>query len=336
MKLTIVPAVQRTAQKALAGSKGAVVVLNPKTGAVIASASAPTYSLVSLDADWRSLNTAKSAPLLNRATQGLYAPGSTFKVVTTASGLDAGVITPKTTFTDTGTYAVYGGKVTNHAGAVYGSHDLTKALTLSINTTFARIGTMVQQRRLVASMQQFGFFAKPPLTLPSGELAASGRYGEKGLLPVGDTMDPLQVAWMACGQEKLLTTPLQMALVASGVANGGRVMKPYCVQQVTSASGKVVQKAEPAQLSVAMKPETASELTVMMRRVVEAGTGTAAALRGSLWPVRPGLRSAATARTSRGLSRSPRRRTPSSRSPLCLKIRTRPVARSQLRSPPVY
>jgi peptidoglycan glycosyltransferase len=93
-------------------------------------------------------------------------------------------------------------------------------------------------------------------------------------------MDPLAVAWAACGQEQILATPLQMALVAAGVANGGRVMAPYYLQEVTSASGAVVRKAQPRQWRVAMTAATASTLNAMMQRVVNAGTGTAAALEG--------------------------------------------------------
>ena len=93
-------------------------------------------------------------------------------------------------------------------------------------------------------------------------------------------MDPLAVAWAAVGQEQVLSTPLQMALVAAGVANGGRVMKPYYTQEVVAASGAVVQKAQPQQWLLAMKPATASQLNIMMQRVVNAGTGTAAALQG--------------------------------------------------------
>jgi peptidoglycan glycosyltransferase len=93
-------------------------------------------------------------------------------------------------------------------------------------------------------------------------------------------MDPLAVAWAACGQEQVLATPLQMALVAAGVGNGGSVMKPYYVQEVVSAVGAVVRKAQPQRWLVAMKPATAATLNNMMQRVVNAGTGTAAALEG--------------------------------------------------------
>ncbi len=280
VKLTIVPAVQKAAQKALAGQKGAILALDPKTGALIAAASAPSYQPSQLEDDWARLSTDPGAPLLSRPTQGLYVPGSSFKVVTAAGALDYGKVTPVTPFIDTGTYVVFGGKVTNYNGEVFGPNDFTTALTLSINTTFGKVGNLLQRRRLETAMQRFGFFETPPLPLPRGAVLPSGRYGARGLLPANGFMDPLAVAWAACGQEKLLATPLQMALVAAGVANGGRVMKPYYAQEVIAPSGTVVQRAQPEQWKVAMKPEVASELSTMMQRVVTAGTGTAAALQG--------------------------------------------------------
>jgi peptidoglycan glycosyltransferase len=280
LKLTLVPAVQKVAQSELQGQKGAIVVLDPKTGALIASASAPTYDPANLDDRWATLSKDPSAPLLNRPTQGLYVPGSAFKVVTGSAGLDTGKVTPDTEFVDTGTYVVFGGKVTNYGGAVYGPNDFTTAMTLSINTTFAKVGNTLGRKRLITGAQQYGFYQKPPLELPAGEIVASGRYGKQGLLSPDAFMDPLDVAWAACGQEKLLATPLQMALVAGGVANGGRVMKPYYLQEVVTPDGQVAGKAQPEQWLVATKPLTATQLNDMMQRVVNSGTATAAALEG--------------------------------------------------------
>ncbi|HET6495612.1 MAG TPA: penicillin-binding transpeptidase domain-containing protein [Thermoleophilia bacterium] len=280
VKLTLVPAVQKEAQQALRGQRGAIVVLDPKTGALIASASAPTFDPGELEDSWERLSQDTGAPLLNRVTQGLYTPGSAFKVVTATSGLDNGKVTPDTEFVDTGTYVVFGGKVTNYDGEVYGVNDFTTALTYSINTTFGKVGGLLGRKRLISSMERFGFYKTPPLALPQGEVLPSGRYDEKGMLSPDAFMDPLAVAWAACGQEQVLATPLQMALVAAGVANGGRIMEPYYLQEVVAASGSVVQKAQPEQWLVAMKPATALELSVMMQRVVNVGTGTAAALEG--------------------------------------------------------
>jgi peptidoglycan glycosyltransferase len=280
LRLTIVPSVQKVAQSALQGQKGAVVALDPTTGALIASASAPTFDPARLEDRWPVLSEDPDAPLLNRPTQGLYVPGSSFKVVTASGGLDTGKVTPDTEFVDTGTYVVFGGKVTNYGDEVFGPNDFTTAMTLSINTTFAKVGNLLGRKRLVSSAEKYGFYQTPPLELPEGEVVPSGRYGKRGLLAPGAFVDPLGVAWMACGQEKLLATPLQMALVAGGVANGGRVMKPYYLHEIVASNGKVVRKAQPEQWLVATKAATADQLNQMMQRVVNAGTATAAALEG--------------------------------------------------------
>lgn len=280
VRLTLVPAVQKAAQQGLRGKKGAIVALDPKTGALIASASAPTYDPARLEDTWQRLSQDAEAPLLNRPTQGLYTPGSSFKVVTSASGLETGKVAPDTEFIDTGTYAVFGGTVTNYGDAVFGAHDFATALTYSINTTFGKVGNQLGRKRLTASMQRFGFYDVPPLALPEGEVVASGRYGEDGLLSPDAFMDPLAVAWAACGQEQVLATPLQMALVAGAVANGGRVMKPYVMEEIVSPSGETLLKASSEEWLTAMEPATAATLTTMMQRVVSSGTGTAAALEG--------------------------------------------------------
>jgi penicillin-binding protein A len=278
VKLTLVPAVQRVAQQALAGNTGAIVALDPRTGALIASASAPSYSPATLENVWARLRKDPAAPLLNRVTQGLYPPGSSFKVVTATGALDTATVTPDTPFIDTGTYVVSGGKVTNYGGEVFGPNTFTEALTDSINTTFGKVGDQLGRARLIAYMQKAGFYQVPPLPLPG--VVASGRYGKNGLLPPSDAMDQLAVAWAACGQEQVLATPLQMALVAAGVADGGVIMKPYYLQQVVSASGHTVQQAKAQEWMTSMSPATAATLNTMMQNVVNAGTGTAAALQG--------------------------------------------------------
>jgi peptidoglycan glycosyltransferase len=153
-------------------------------------------------------------------------------------------------------------------------------MTLSINTTFAKVGNLLGRKRLIASAERYGFYQTPPLELPAGEVVPSGRYGKNGLLAPGAFMNPLDVAWAACGQERMLATPLQMALVAGGVANGGRVMKPYYLQEIVNANGKVVRTTQPEQWLVATKASTADQLNQMMQRVVNSGTATAAALEG--------------------------------------------------------
>jgi peptidoglycan glycosyltransferase len=278
--LTLVPAVQNVAQQELAGKRGAIVVIDPGTGALIASASAPTFSPANLDSQWPKLVNRSDAPLLDRADQGLYPPGSSFKVVTAGAALDAGVATPQSVYTDTGTYVINGGKVVNFGGEIHGQNTLTQALTFSINTTFAKVGVQLGRQRLVAAMQKFGFWQRPPLELPSGQLAVSGRYRGAAQLAPAAPMNPLDVAWASCGQEQVLASPLQMALVAAAVANDGKLMKPYVVQRVTAAGGHVARSAQPAEWMQALTPQAAAQLNKMMQQVVQAGTGTAAALSG--------------------------------------------------------
>ena len=280
VRLTIVPAVQKAAQDALGRQVGAIVALDPTTGAVIAAASSPDYDPARIDAAWKTLTKDPQAPLLSRTTQGLYPPGSSFKVVTATAALNLGKVTPTTPFDDTGTYRIYGGKVTNYHGEVFGAHDFTQALTYSINTTFGKVGTLLGQQALIAQMKAYGFYQVPPVELPPGMTLPSGRYALPKLLDPAAPMDPLAVAWAAVGQERILATPLQMALVAAGVANGGQVMKPYLVQDVTASGGRVLQRATPAVWTTAMSQATAQQLNLMMQQVVKAGTGTAAALQG--------------------------------------------------------
>lgn len=280
VRLTLVPRVQRAAQEALGAQTGAIVALDPATGAIIACASAPSYDPGALEDTWDELAADEDAPLLNRATQGLYQPGSSFKVVTAAGGLERGAVTPTTTFVDTGVYRVGGGKVTNYGGAAYGRHDFTEALAFSINTTFGKVGNELGRRRLVTAMEGFGFYEVPPLALPKGEVVASGRYGGAGLLRPDAPMDDLAVAWAACGQERVLATPLQMALVAAAVANGGTVMKPYVMQEVVAPSGVTLETATVEPWVTAMDVATAASLNRMMQQVVTSGTGAGAALAG--------------------------------------------------------
>ncbi|HJW75737.1 MAG TPA: penicillin-binding transpeptidase domain-containing protein, partial [Thermoleophilia bacterium] len=288
VKVTLVPEVQKVAQRALGSRVGGIVALDPATGALIAAASAPSYDPAALSQPdpravrraWKALTRDPGHPLLGRATQGLYPPGSSFKVVTATAALDSGAYTPESAFDDTGTYHVYGGTVSNFGGNVFGPHTLAEALTLSINTTFAKIGVELGQETLTDYMVRYGFYQVPPVELPRGGALPSGRYVDGRLQDTDAPMDPLAVAWMAVGQERLLATPLQMALVAAAVANGGTLMKPYVVQEVVAAGGRVVESARPAAWHRVMSGQTAATLNTMMQDVINAGTGTGAALQG--------------------------------------------------------
>lgn len=286
---------QRLAESLLAGKCGAAVVLNPKTGAVEVMASSPTYNPNKVESNTgyaQILHSPSACPgsssaLLNRATQGLYPPGSTFKTVTAGAALDAGIFTPTSPFFDPGYCVEYGKKVQNalnpdqNGPESYGHVDLLEAYQHSINAVFCNIGKKIGAGRILAKAKDFGFYSKPPIELPSDEVAPSGLYDltRHSLYDNPALADPGRLAF---GQEHLLTTPLQMALVAAGVANNGVVMVPHLVKQVLTPSGKVVTTTRPQVWKQALKPKTAAELNQMMQAVVAGGTGTAAQIPGVL------------------------------------------------------
>jgi peptidoglycan glycosyltransferase len=281
---------QKAAMQQLAGKCGAAVALEPETGRVLVLASRPSYNPNLVEKRFgqiaRSAAAAPcrpAAPLLNRVTQGLFIPGSTFKVVTAAAALDAGRVTPSTPFVDRGYCIEYGKRVSNFADQsgpeVFGSVTFAQALEHSINAVFCEVGKRIGARAVLDKAADFGLYDEPPIELPSNEVAISGLYRNGRLYDPKDpnAVDPGRLAF---GQERLQVTPLQMALVAAGIANGGGVMQPTLVDRIVAPDGKVIQSSSPKKWKDAMKPRTAAELTAMMRAVVEAGTGTAAQISG--------------------------------------------------------
>lgn len=279
LRLTLDTRVQRAAETALLGKKGAVVAIEPRTGRVLAMASSPGFDLDKVGRDFSRIRNGGDAPLLDRATQGRYPPGSTFKVVTTVAALESGLgYSPASRFDDTGSIPASGSPIRNFGGEVFGEHTLTEALTKSINTTFARLGQVLGAERLGGTMDAFGFGSRPSIDLPTSEVTASGRYDGDRLLPNGER--GIDVARVAIGQERLAVTPLQMALVAAGIANGGTLMSPHLVDRIVGRDGDVVREFRPDTLRQVCSAATAAQVTDMMRNVVREGTGTAAALAG--------------------------------------------------------
>jgi penicillin-binding protein A len=275
---TISPAAQQAATTGLAGSAGAVVALEPDTGRVIAMASSPSFDPNTVAQDFGSLRRQAGAPLLNRPTQGLYAPGSTFKVVTASAAIDARLLTPDSAIDSNGScIEVETAPLCNFGGASFGTISLTDALTFSVNTAFARVGQQVGADRLRDMMRRFGFFARPPLDYPSDQLATSGLRGGGEELP-DDA--PIDVARVAIGQERLAVTPLQMATVAATIANDGVRMRPLLVDRAVSPDGDVVYRGRPEEVEQVVSAGTANAVGAMMEDVVNEGSGTAAALAG--------------------------------------------------------
>jgi penicillin-binding protein A len=274
------PVAQQTALSDLEETGfGAVVAIEPSSGRVKVLASNPPFDPNRVPFELKELNENElEAPLFNRATQGQYPPGSTFKVVTAAAGLESGAITPETAFDAPGTLEVEGTPLQNDFNETFSGIALDTALTNSVNTWFAQLGQKVGQDTLFETMEKFGFNATPAIDLPSEEVYKSGVFDENRELLSKN--DPVDVARVAIGQERLLVTPLQIAEVAAAVANGGKLMKPQIWSRVVDPDGRVVKKLDPSTYSEPISSETAEELTTAMEGVVNEGTGTNAAIPG--------------------------------------------------------
>lgn len=275
------PEAQRVALSALeAVGFGAVVGIEPSTGRVRVMASNPSYDPNLVPERYSELsNDEIDTPLLNRATQGQYPPGSTFKVVTAAAGLDSGTIDPESTIDAPGTLDVQGQPLANDFDRDFGSIPLDTALTNSVNTWFAQLGEDVGSETMFDYMDAFGFGSTPAIDLPSDQLSPSAVFDSETRSLLGRN-DPVDVARIAIGQERLLVTPLQMAEVAAAVANGGSLMKPQIWSRVVDPDGRVTKRLDPSQYSRPIEDETAAELTTAMEGVVREGTGTNAAIPG--------------------------------------------------------
>jgi len=281
VRTTLDPAAQRTAYQALAGRKGAVVALDPRNGDVTVMASVPSYNPNALRGPGtyaKLANDNANRPLVNRATQFGYAPGSTFKVVTATAAIDSGQLTPQSTIDGRNDVKISGVPLQNDYNQSFGPIDLATALEKSVNTVYAQVGEKLGKRTMAKYMKRFGFQAKPQLDYPADEMSASGPYYNGHLIsPLSPRVD---VGRMAIGQDKLAVTPLQMAEVAAAVANGGKLMKPHMSDRIVDTDGRTVEQIQPEVQSTVMKPSTASAVTGMMERVVQSGTGTQAQIPG--------------------------------------------------------
>jgi penicillin-binding protein A len=273
---------QRVARDGLAGRKGGVVAIEPKTGKVRVMVSIPEYDANQVPDGFNALNRNPDKPLLNRTTQELYPPGSAFKVVTAAAALDSGKYRPESIVDGSSPKTISGAPLENFGGQDFGPLSLTDALTNSVNTVWATVGENIGRQTLIDYMDRFGFSEDPKLDYPDFQMIPSGVRDGEGRLVGGDA--GFDVGRVAIGQGGLegaiQTSPLQMALVAAAVGNDGRLMKPRLTDRVVRKDGRVKERVEPDLQSEVMKPESANQLEDMMGRVVEEGTGTAAALSG--------------------------------------------------------
>jgi peptidoglycan glycosyltransferase len=271
------PVGQRTAIDALAGRPGSVVAIEPATGRVRVLASVPSYDPNQIPDQFARLNRAPGSPLFDRAAQSGYPPGSTFKVVTATAAIDSGRFTPASVLNGDSPKKIGGVPLTNFGNKDFGAIDLTRALTFSVNTVWAQVGERLGKGRMYEYMRRFGFDRKPRIDLPRDELRASGVFDGRKLLDESDAVD---IGRVAIGQERLLVTPLQMAMVVSAIANRGSLIRPHISDRTVDADGRTTKRIRPSEESRVMKESTAAALAAMMSQVVKEGTGTAAALAG--------------------------------------------------------
>jgi peptidoglycan glycosyltransferase len=274
------PQAQRVAYQALGGHIGGVVALDPRTGRVRVMASTPTYnpSTVDVPAVFRHLNRDPLAPLVNRATQFGTAPGSTFKTVTSTAAIDTGKFTLDSRVSGKNGVVISGTPLSNDSNESYGDLDLVTALTKSVNTVFAQIAVAVGKPTMKRYMQRFGFDEKPKLDYPRDQMSASGEYRHNTILPPTSTY--ADIGRMGIGQDKLAVTPLQMALVASAIANDGVLMKPRLGNKIVDRDGRATKIIRPQVQKRVMSAKTANDITTMMVSVVQRGTGTKASIPG--------------------------------------------------------
>ncbi|GAA2323144.1 penicillin-binding transpeptidase domain-containing protein [Streptomyces caniferus] len=275
---TINPRMQRAAFDGLGDKKGAVAAIEPRTGRVLALVSTPSYDPGELSGNgtavgeaWHRLNGAEQQPMLNRALRQTYPPGSTFKVVTAAAALESGKVTDIDAPTDSPDPYPLPGTDTRLGNAAEGCEDasLKDAFRASCNTVFARLGAEIGLPAMAGTARRFGF-NDPRLRIPS--LVAVSNFDTR--------MDASQVALSAIGQYDTAATPLQMAMVAAAVANGGQLTSPSLVDQVTDARGVLVSGGPPRPTRQVTGPVTAQQLQEMMVDVVEHGSGRHAAIKG--------------------------------------------------------
>lgn len=288
--LTLDVNLQRLGQSLLGARKGAVVAMNPKTGAVLAMVTNPTYDPAQLAYNprrplaeeqrriqryWNELNgDPDAARLVNRAIQGLYSPGSTFKTITAAAALDSGISSPAKVYEDDGVLSVGGFVIRdpNRPDKNKTRWTFTEGYKYSLNAVFAQVGLDLESAGLREYGRRFGYERTLPFDLP---VRQSQLEGEEGFLS-----DPTALAVTAFGQGQLLTTPLQVVLSTATIANGGVMARPYLVSEVKTPGGSAILRHGPEALQRIVAPQTAREMTALMVESVESGSGTNARIAG--------------------------------------------------------
>jgi len=270
--LTIDAKLQDVAYRELGENRGAIVVMNPRTGAILAMVSKPSFNPNTIDQQWESVSTGKNSPLLNRAVQGLYPPGSIIKVMMADAALTEKITDLKQTINCEGALKVPPDYILEESGhRAHGRVNLEEALEVSCNVTFGSLALELGDKRMAKTFERFGF------KLPVGD-----EFQElKSRLPDFNSLGNGDLAQIGIGQSSLLVTPLRMAMLASAFANKGKIMKPYMVTKITDSNGSVIKEFVPEEWLVPTSPQLADTIKGMMISVVKDGTGNAAHLSGT-------------------------------------------------------
>lgn len=267
--LTIDHKIQALADSLIGNRNGAVVAIDPKTGEIIAMVSKPDFDPgnKSLEANWQSLVESEDHKFLPRATQGLYNPGSTYKVVMSSMAVENGLDT--TVFDDKGSITIDGKPFKNQNGIAHGKIDINKALAVSSNVYFSQIAVNLGEDVLKDAASRFYVGRNIPFDIPLNK----SQFAYKD-------MSKADMAASGIGQGKVLVTPLNMAMITSAIANNGIMMRPMLVKRIETKDGIDVKNYKTSELNRVIDFTTANKVKQMMRSVVESGTGTNAAIKG--------------------------------------------------------
>ena len=256
---------QQTAYNALGDNKGAVVVMEASTGKILSMVSKPTFDPNSVSDNWEALNNDENSALLNRATLGQYAPGSIFKIVTTLAYMRQDPNYADYSYYCEGEISQDGTTIPCYNHTAHGQETLADSVANSCNSSFSNIGLQLDKAKWKETAQELLFDRK---------LTCDLKYQEsKFRLTESDSS--AETMMTAMGQGKTQVSPYHMAMITAAIANGGKLMKPYLVDQVTNYSGTTVKKYMPEKYKDLMTSEEAAQLTAYMKGVVDYGTGTA-------------------------------------------------------------
>ncbi len=279
VQLTIDSRIQVAAEQALAGRTGAIVVLDPRTGAVLAWASSPTYDNTNIQATIEAANASggSDTSMFDRATQALYAPGSTFKTVTLAAALENGTASLDSTFDSPGRMEIGGADVVSVNEQAHGTITLDRAFAVSSNTVFGQVAEQLGAERMVAVAQAFGY----------GQDLGTDFTTAASIMPTPEDMSVWELAWAGAGQPVgqghtpgPQTTVMQNAVVAATIANNGIAMNPHVVGQILAPDGTVIKTTRERSLGQAVSSGTAAQVKEAMLDVVQSGSGVAANIAG--------------------------------------------------------